>query len=149
MRNSTLLASLSHNTKSKYPVFSGIEHRFPGCCLRKGHHLTRIWPQALEPATAYLSPNLPPEFHFTASNMTIPGPQFRDTQKPTKSACVFSLSLTHASSKFISMIATKESFTKETFEKIIKKAINSLNTFSENFKLVYIENIHYSVFSTM
>ena len=31
-----------------------------------------------------------------------------------------------------------------TFEKIIKKAINSLNMFSKHFKLVYIEKTRYS-----
>lgn len=53
--------------------------------------------------------------------------------------CVFSLPLPHAFLKSVSM----------TFEKTIKKAINSLNTFSEHFKLVYIEKYAIQFFPTM
>lgn len=61
--------------------------------------------------------------------------------------CVFSLPLPHAFLKSVSMKATKNSFM--IFEKTIKKAINSLNTFSEHFKLVYIEKYAIQFFPTM
>lgn len=62
--------------------------------------------------------------------------------------CVFSISLLPSFSKSISMVATKES--SMTFEKIITKEINSLNTFSEHFLSFYIYwKTSHSIYSTV
>lgn len=58
--------------------------------------------------------------------------------------CVFYVSSTLILN--INMVATKESFM--TLEKIIKKAINLLNTYLVHLMLIYFENISYSKFLT-